>query len=307
MFSANGHENFQPASPEREIASPSQGAGPSVPGITSAPPADADELVRWLGEAFATVAPSGVAPFARVRVAEGATLIHEGAPLRHLFLVQAGWLKRVVTGEDGYEQVVDFTSRQALLGTDALANGRHRRGVVALEDSWVYALPWHDVYPLFQRMPAFAARWHAALAREILRADETAWTMAAVGAEKRTARFVLLLARRMAELGESRSRLHLHMGRRDIGSHLGLAHESVSRALTTLADAGMLRVENREVEILDALALSRFALSTRGYPQAAPRPQPAKRPTRTAASRATHSTAGTRMGSWLMPGWSPAR
>jgi CRP/FNR family transcriptional regulator len=197
----------------------------------------------------------------------GAPLIHEGSGARCVYLVQAGFFKILRTGEDGYEQVLDFAGRHDLLGCDGLAQGHHTRGVVALEESWVYALPLSDVQSLCHRMPEFNARWQSALAKEIVRGDEMAWLMAAVGAEKRTARFILLYARRMAASGQSGRRLLLRMCRRDIASHLALAHESVSRSFSMLADAGLLRVHNREIEIVDIEALQHFAHSTRGYPE----------------------------------------
>jgi CRP/FNR family transcriptional regulator, anaerobic regulatory protein len=54
------------------------------------------------------------------------------------------------------------------------------------------------------------------------------------------------------------------MNRRDIANHLGLAHETISRSLRLLCDRGWLRVENRDIEILDPAGLRRCARSTRG-------------------------------------------
>lgn len=225
----------------------------------------ASALECLLGGTFNEWAPGGVSPFPLLRISEHQTLYHEGSEANSVYVVQAGYFKVVRTGEDGYEHVLDFAGRHDLLGCDAIANGHHPTSVVALEESWVYALPLADVRRLGQRLPGFSARWESAMSAQIGRAAELAWLMAAVGAEKRTARFIGLYSRRMAERGQSPRRLLLRMSRRDIASHLGLAHESVSRSFTLLAEAGVLRVDNREVEILDADALHRYAFSTRGY------------------------------------------
>jgi CRP/FNR family transcriptional regulator len=224
-------------------------------------------LARLVGPGVAELAPAGIAPFAMRRIGENAPLLHQGAQARHAYLVQAGYFKIVRIGEDGYEQVLDFVARDELLGADALADGRYTSGAVALEESWVWALELDAVQRLVRRVPGFASHWQALLARQIARAGELAWMMAAVGADKRTARFVILYSRRMAERGQSPRRLLLHMGRRDIACHLGLAPESISRAFSLLADSGILRVDNREIEILDAGALHHYALTTRGYPE----------------------------------------
>jgi CRP/FNR family transcriptional regulator len=53
------------------------------------------------------------------------------------------------------------------------------------------------------------------------------------------------------------------MGRRDIASYIGVAHETVSRAFSALARWGLVAVHNREVEILDLPRLRAFAMNTR--------------------------------------------
>jgi CRP/FNR family transcriptional regulator len=88
--------------------------------------------------------------------------------------------------------------------------------------------------------------------------------MAAVAAEVRLARFLVQLSARMGACGQSPRRLLLRMSRRDIASHLGVAHETVSRSFGTLADWGYVSVNYREVEICDLDALKTFARSTRG-------------------------------------------
>lgn len=231
---------------------------PSLP-----PPARA--LRRLLGEAAASCMPAGVSPFPLLRVAADATLVHEGAPLRNFYLVEDGHFKTVRNCEDGYEQVLDFVGTDALLGCDGLADGRYASGAVALCEGWVYALPATAIQHMCQQEPAFAARWQASMARQIACAGDRTWVMSAVGAEKRLARFLVMALRRQAGAGPSSLQLHLPMCRRDLGSHLGLSHESVSRAFTLLDSAGLLRVHNRAIEFDDPEALGAFASSTRGY------------------------------------------
>jgi CRP/FNR family transcriptional regulator len=53
------------------------------------------------------------------------------------------------------------------------------------------------------------------------------------------------------------------MSRRDIASYLGVAHETVSRSFSALVRWGLVRVDNREVEVMDMPGLRAFALNTR--------------------------------------------
>lgn len=204
------------------------------------------------------------APVVHHRVARGQALFHEGTPAHSLYQVYAGDFKLVRTEVDGYEQVLDFAGSPDLLGLDALSTGHHGCAAVALEDATVLVYPFAELDGLRHAHPALGAQLRAAWGRQFERLSELAWLMAAVGTDRRTARFLLLISRRMAERGQSPRRLRLRMRRRDIASYLGLAHESVTRSLGAMADAGLLRVDLRDVEIVDPAALERFARTTRG-------------------------------------------
>ncbi len=197
-------------------------------------------------------------------LARGSVLVHEGAPARCVYLIQAGDFKCVKTAEDGYELVLDFAGRGDLLGFDAVASGHHPSGAVALEDAAVFAIPLAELDAMRSATRAFDAALLATVSRQLERLGEAAWSMSAVGADVRVARFLVQLSARMLERGQSPRLLRLRMGRRDIASHLGLAHESISRSFGSLVDNGLLRVDNRDVEILDLARLQQHARCTRG-------------------------------------------
>lgn len=193
----------------------------------------------------------------------GAALFHEHGEVDAIHFVSMGSFKIYRTAEDGYEQVLGFARRGEVLGYDAVCLGQHPTAAVALEDSRVFAVGARDLFKLLQRIPALDRMLHLAISRQLIRAAEIADLMAAVAAEVRLARFLMLQSRQMKACGQSPVRLLLRMGRRDIASHLGVAHETVSRSFGVLVDWGWLRVNNREVEILDLNSLTSFARSTR--------------------------------------------
>lgn len=223
-------------------------------------------LIELLGGTADAATRSSRERFSVHRVARGATLVHEGALARTLYVVHSGSFKSVKTAEDGYEHVLAFAWRRDVIGYDGLYREQYAFGAVALEDSQVVALPMATLSALRRQSAAFDAALQALVARQLAHAGDIAEVMAAVSADARLARFLVQLAARMAECGQSPRRLLLRMNRRDIANHLGLAHETISRSLRLLCDAGWLRVHNRDVEILDAQALKRCARSTRGAP-----------------------------------------
>ena len=78
-------------------------------------------------------------------------------------------------------------------------------------------------------------------------------------ADERMAAFLVSLSRRQAVGGFSPSRLHLTMTRTDIANYLRLASESVSRGFSRLQDAGIVRVDRRDIEISDPAKLAELA------------------------------------------------
>jgi CRP/FNR family transcriptional regulator, anaerobic regulatory protein len=223
---------------------------------------------------FGTTAPiaqaiEGVTVSTR-RVRNGSALFHEGMAADVVHVVAVGTFKCLHIAEDGYEQVLGFSGRGEVLGYDGLYSGIHPTAAVALEDSTVLILSQPDLATLRRRVPAFEQAFQRELSRQLMQRTAIASLMAAVSAEARLARFLVQLSDRMAEVGQSPRRLSLRMSRRDIASHIGVAHETVSRSFSALAQWHCLAVCNREVEILDAKRLRDCASSTRGLADTVP-------------------------------------
>lgn len=193
----------------------------------------------------------------------GECLVHEGAPVDALFFVRAGTFKIFRTDEDGYEQVLAFAIRGEVLGFDALCMASYPVAISALEASTVHVVPCSDIPSLSQALPAFGQMLQHCGSRTLAHSRELVDIMAAVASEVRLARFLIQHSRRMADCGLSPSRFLLRMGRREIASLLGVAHETVSRSFTTLAALGLIQVCDREVGIRDMDGLAAFARSTR--------------------------------------------
>ncbi|WP_277600080.1 helix-turn-helix domain-containing protein [Sphingomonas koreensis] len=67
--------------------------------------------------------------------------------------------------------------------------------------------------------------------------------------------FLLDLMQRL----EGRHHFHLLMSRADIGDHLGLTSETVTRTFTLLQRHNYVQVNGRNLEILDPIGLARLA------------------------------------------------
>lgn len=257
------HPGLHPADPpglrQVDTALSQRSTATLLPGIGTL-----QELLRLVGLApEAADQPVPDLPVRVLRVQPDGVLLHEGNRGGTLYVVRSGSFKCVRVQEDGYEQVLTFAQPGELLGSEATFAGARQAAAVALEISTVYALPASELRLLQQRCPLVDEAVRRGLSRQLARAAETAEIMVAVASEVRLARFILWLSTRKAEAGQSACRLRLGMGRRDIASMLGVAHETVSRSFSTLAEAGLLRVDNRDVDILDLPGLRARARVTR--------------------------------------------
>ncbi len=228
-----------------------------------AEPGGLADLLRLMGAAAGEADRSVDFPAPVRRLHDGDVLFHEGASAAAIYFVRAGTFKVFNTGEDGYEQVLGFVGRGEVLGFDAIGIGAYPNEAVALEESSVYVVLLDDYFGLSPRISALDQVVFRAGSVALERRAELADVMAAVAAEVRLARFLMHLSKRMLACGQSPRRFHLRMSRRDIASYLGVAHETVSRAFSSLMAWGYIRVNNREVEVVDLERLRGFSAGTR--------------------------------------------
>lgn len=189
-------------------------------------------------------------------------LYQNGAPLDHLFVVRAGQVKTERPMADGRPQVIGFYLPGQLLGLEALSSRAYRHDAVALCDSIVCAISYPMLLALIQQRGALLQRFHALFGAALARQQTSTLLLGNARAPQRLAAFLLDLATSHHAPAPPAPSFELRMSRDDIASHLGLALESVSRQLTQFRAAGLLDVQNRRIDLLDAAALQAIAISS---------------------------------------------
>jgi CRP/FNR family transcriptional regulator, anaerobic regulatory protein len=190
------------------------------------------------------------------KLVAGRDLVRIGQPLESIYLVRSGSFKSVVTLPSGSEQVIGFPMTGDVIGLDAVCDRMHASTVVALEHSTVVAMPYQALLSLGAQSREMEELLLRATSRELLAQRQPLSNMSTVGAEVRVARFLLQLGARYEQLGYSGRRLQLRMTRRDIAAYLGLSLETVSRSFTALATMEYIRVNHRDLELVDTEALA---------------------------------------------------
>jgi len=195
--------------------------------------------------------------FRRRRLKAGQSALTMGQPFDGLYVVRLGTLRSSITNADGGMHVLSFPMKGNLLGFDGIYKYSYMSDVVALTDCDLIRIPVTDLFSSGNSNHLeHMAYW--ASSREITQ-EQAAYSLTrSVKSEARVARFLQTLSQRFADLGYSPNRFILPMTRRDIGHHLSVTVETVSRAFSALVQEGIITVDFREVNILSHDALCNF-------------------------------------------------
>ncbi|WP_300211951.1 Crp/Fnr family transcriptional regulator [Rhodoferax sp.] len=212
------------------------------------------DLLRYEGRLYEG---SGVEQFQRRRLKAGQSALVMGQAFEGLYVVRLGTLKSLITNVDGGVHVLGFPMKGNLLGFDGIYQNAYMSEVVALTDCDLIRIPVADLFtPGNNNHLEHMAYW--ASSREIIQEQEAYSLTRSVKSEARVARFLHTISQRFEDMGWSPNRFILPMTRRDIGHHLSVTVETVSRAFSALVQQGIIEVEFREIRIIERDALCHF-------------------------------------------------
>ncbi len=180
----------------------------------------------------------------------------------NLYAIRLGHFKTYQVSQSGEQQITGFQMAGELLGMDAISTDQHHCDAMALEDSEVCEIPFARLEELFGTIPTLLHHFHRMMSQEITREQNVMLLLGNMSADQRFAAFLVNLSSRYAARGYSSSTFQLRMSREEIGNYLGLTIESISRLLSRLKKQGLLRVANREIELLDPVRLKAMAAGT---------------------------------------------
>jgi CRP/FNR family transcriptional regulator len=232
--------------------------------------------------------------FQHVRYKAGQRIYTTGQQFENLYIVNSGFLKTVLIDEYGSEQVLSFPMKGDLLGIDGIYTQQHASETVALSDCDIILVPYKTFSALGRTYGELEQAMFSAMSRELGREQVMISMLSTLSAEAKVARFLTTLGERFSQLGYSSKVFNLRMTRHEIGSYLGLTLETVSRTLSAFNELGLITVEQRQIEIIDALSLK----TLRRLPPAKSRIKVAKK-----ISNLVETKVSTLIGKNLLPAW----
>ena len=215
------------------------------------------ELAAMLGVRIDVSATAAEVEFPVRRLQPGETLCRAGDPFVALYVVRSGFLKTVSLDGAGNEQVLAFPMRGDAIGVDGFDQGYYTEDAIALDSCHVIIVPFARIAALAHRIPGIERVIYAIFNRELVHRQSMVRLLGMLNAEARVAAFLLDLSQRCGRLGWSKSSFVLRMTRQELGSYLGIKLETVSRALSAFAAAGVMDVSRREVVLNDLEGLRR--------------------------------------------------
>jgi CRP/FNR family transcriptional regulator len=186
----------------------------------------------------------------------GSYLFRERDPFNAIAAVRSGTVKTCVFDSHGREQVLGFYLPGEIIGLSAIHSERYPCNAIAIDHVELCRFSFPKMALLASRMPGLQRQLFRLLSADI---DKATTLSGDFTADERLAAFLASLARRSAQHGGSATHVSLPMPRTDIASYLRLAPETVSRVLGRLQQANVIRVEGRELEVLDGKALAEVA------------------------------------------------
>ena len=192
----------------------------------------------------------------RLRIAKGQPLFLHGTSLDALFSLRTGSIKSQIVEASGHHQITGFYLPGEIVGLDGMFDGMHSSTSIAMEDSEVCVVKLDDIDEVSRYVPTLQHQVRHLMSKEIARSHQVLLALGSMRSEQRLAALLINLSQRLAALGYSSTDFIMRMGREEIGNYLGLTLETVSRLFSRFARDGVIRVNQREIKILDMAALN---------------------------------------------------
>ena len=189
----------------------------------------------------------------------GDTMYRQGGAGDSLAVVLSGSLKATNDTAEGKEVVMGFLKSGALIGEIALLDGGDRSAnVVALEAVEAVFIYRRDLVQILRRNPdALFTLIEGLCAR--LRQTITLVESYSLETSARVAAALLRLAAEHGQTVKGTTTINLKLNQSDLGGHLGLARETVSRTFGDLRDSGIIQMRGSLIVILDKDRLADLA------------------------------------------------
>jgi CRP/FNR family transcriptional regulator len=184
-------------------------------------------------------------------------LFEAGDEFHGVYLLHGGAFKNLAVLDGQENQVVDFRLPGDVLGMAAMGSGRYPFTAQALEPSSLCRVSIE-----MGEQQCLHPDLIVTMSRQLQRIQWASVMLRTQNAEQRVIHFLLDVARSMQPDARLKGEMKLPMSRKDIANYLGVAVETVSRALHRLQDEGLLSTSGRKMQFHDRRRLAQRLAGT---------------------------------------------
>jgi CRP/FNR family transcriptional regulator len=189
----------------------------------------------------------------------GDHIFYSGQEFTSLYMVRSGHVKTVMVTEDGEEQITGFPGPGDSIGADGLATGRYAVDAIALDTVSICTLHFDHLLRASAGEEKVQQLLLTMFSEMIFGNEQLLLTLGKLDAQQRMATFLLKQSHAQLRNGCSPVSFTLAMSRADIGNHLNLAVETVSRLLTQFKQRGLIKFNRNDIEWLDIDGLANLS------------------------------------------------
>ena len=190
----------------------------------------------------------------------GSAIFFEGDPGDALYMIRSGTVKISRVAEDGREKTLAFFGKGEVFGEMALVDGGPRSAIAqALDDTKLYALLRSDFLSLLAGNVELALGLIKVLSDRLRRTNAQLMDLVFRDVRGRVAHTLLDLAKIHGVPMKGGRMISMKLTHQEIANLVGTARETVSRTFAELQDSGIIRVEGRNIVLLDATQLEGYA------------------------------------------------
>jgi CRP/FNR family transcriptional regulator len=204
-------------------------------------------------------------PIRRRMLHYGDAVYQAGEEFANLYIIHSGQFKVINLSSDGRGQIVALRYKGDWLGFDGISSGCHGCDVIAMDTGEVWSIRYQTLVNAGSDHTPLLCALHGAMSLEIARDRDFLMSLCTLSVDARVADFLHQWVSALAQRGQHTDQITLRMTRAEIGNHLGMTLESVSRALSRLAREEVIQFSGkgrRDLQIPDAEALARFVQRT---------------------------------------------
>jgi CRP/FNR family transcriptional regulator len=186
----------------------------------------------------------------RMQVPRGRTLYRSAEKAQSLYMIRSGCIKELDNSNGRDATVINFAFPGEMLSLQCLEPATSKTTGVAVEPSFVCAVPLHAFDSICATAPWAGVELIRLIAKAGSAARDSLTLIRDKESHERVAGFLLNVFERLQLRGLGGREIRLGMSRDDIANYLGLRSETVSRCFTELARRQLIRVRAKRVEIL---------------------------------------------------------